>query len=89
MSPLIYRSRHRLSQVLQDVPVGTDPALFAVPRMLLSGGFLQSRGAVLPGLPDLGLHAWAMGPGTVGGAPEPESPPTTFGDRPAESRVAG
>src|SRR5262245_4313679 len=65
MSPLVYRIRHLLSQVLQDVPVGTNLALFHLLWMLASGRLLASRGAVIPGLADLGLpddavrRAWA------------------------------
>ena len=65
MSPLIYRIRTLLSQVLDDVPLGTNLALFTLLWMLMSGRLLQSRGAVIPGLADLGLsedavrRAWA------------------------------
>jgi hypothetical protein len=65
MSSLIYRIRALLSQVLQDVPLGTNLALFTLLWMLMSGRLLQSRGAVIPGLADLGLsedairRAWA------------------------------
>ena len=65
MSPLIYRIRRLLSQVLQDVPLGTNLALFTLLWMLISGRLLQSRGAVIPALADLGLaedavrRAWA------------------------------
>lgn len=65
MSPVVYRIRHLLSQVLQDVPLGTNLALYTLLWMLLSGQLLQSRGAVLPGLAALGLpeaavrRAWA------------------------------
>ena len=65
MSPLVYRIRHLLSQVLQDVPLGTNLALFHLLWMLCSGRLLASRGAVIPALADLGLpddavrRAWA------------------------------
>ncbi len=65
MSPLVYRIRCLLWQVLQDVPLGTNLALFHLLWMLVSGRLLASRGAVIPGLADLGLpddavrRAWA------------------------------
>src|SRR5215212_10079330 len=65
MSPVVYRIRTLLSQVLADVPLGTNLALFTLLWMLMSGRLLQSRGAVIPGLADLGLpedavrRAWA------------------------------
>lgn len=65
MPPLIYRIRSVLAQVLQDVPLGTNLALFTLLWMLMSGRLLQSRGAVIPALAELGLpedavrRAWA------------------------------
>lgn len=65
MSPLVYRIRTLLTQVLQEVPLGTNLALFHLLWMLMSGRLLSSRGAVIPGLADLGLpndavrRAWA------------------------------
>ena len=60
MPPLVYRIRTLLSQVLQDVPLGTNLALFTFLWMLVSGRLLPSRGAVIPGLADLGLPADAV-----------------------------
>jgi hypothetical protein len=60
MSPVVYRIRTLLSQVLEDVPLGTNLALFTLLWMLLSGRLLQSRGAVIPALADLGLPADAV-----------------------------
>jgi hypothetical protein len=65
MSPLVYRMRTLLADVLQDVPLGTNLALFHLLWMLVSGRLLASRGALFPGLADLGLpddairRAWA------------------------------
>ena len=46
--------------LLADVPIGTNLGLFHLLWMLLSGRLLQSRGAVIPGLADLGLAADAV-----------------------------
>ena len=64
-SPLVYRMNAILSHVVQRVPVGTTLGLLPLFWMLLSGRFLLSRGAVIPGLAALGLaeeavrRAWA------------------------------
>lgn len=60
MSSLLYRINSVLSRVVAGVPIGTDLGLFHLLWMLLSGRLLQSRGAVIPGLADLGLAADAV-----------------------------
>src|SRR5207253_2133176 len=60
MSPLVYRINSVLSRVVANVPIGTNLGLFHLLWMLLSGRLLQSRGAVIPGLADLGLAADAV-----------------------------
>lgn len=55
MSDLVYRIASLLGRVLQSIPVGTNLGLFHLFWMLLSGRLLSSRGAVIPGLADLGL----------------------------------
>jgi len=60
MSSLLYRIKSVLSRVVDGVPLGTNLGLFPLLWMLLSGRLLQSRGAVIPGLADLGLAADAV-----------------------------
>lgn len=60
MSSLLYRINSILSRVVIGVPIGTNLGLFHLLWMLLSGRLLQSRGAVIPGLADLGLAADAV-----------------------------
>lgn len=60
MSSLLYRINSVLSRVVAGVPIGTNLGLFHLLWMLLSGRLLQSRGAVIPGLADLGLAADAV-----------------------------
>jgi hypothetical protein len=60
MSAVVYRINALLSRVLADVPIGTNLGLCHLLWMLLSGRLLQSRGAVIPGLVDLGLAAAAV-----------------------------
>jgi hypothetical protein len=55
MSNLSYAIVGVLCQVLASVPLGTRRALFVLLWALLSGRFLQSRGAVFPVLAALGL----------------------------------
>ena len=55
MPSLVYLICDLLSQVLEDVPVGTNLGLFALLFALMSGRFLSSRGAVFPALDSLGL----------------------------------
>ena len=55
MSSLLYRINSVLSRVVAGVPLGTNLGLFHLLWMLLSGRLLQSRGAVIPGSPILGL----------------------------------
>src|SRR5262249_45173622 len=59
MSSILYRINHVLSRVVADVPLGTNLGLFHLLWTLLSGRLLQSRGAVLPALADVGLAAAA------------------------------
>jgi len=60
MSSILYRINDFLSPVVACVPIGTNLGLFHLLGRLLSGRLLQSRGAVLPGLADLGLAAAAV-----------------------------
>lgn len=55
MSSLVYRICTLLTQVLADVPVGTNVGLAHVFLALLSGRFLAARGAMFPALDSLGL----------------------------------
>ena len=57
MSEIVYRISGLLTQVLHDVPVGTNPGLLPLQVALLSGPFLAARGAVFPALNALGLAA--------------------------------
>src|SRR6266568_673704 len=60
MSTTVYRISMMLSSVLQEVPVGTNLALFHLLWTLLTGRLLASRGAVIPALADTGLPAPAV-----------------------------
>ena len=60
MSSLLYRINSVLSRVVAGVPIGTNLGLFHLLWMLLSGRLLQSCGAVIPGLANLGLAADAV-----------------------------
>jgi hypothetical protein len=60
MSSILYRINSILSRMVAGVPVGTNLGLFHLLWMLLSGRLLQSRGAVIPGLANLGLAADAV-----------------------------
>src|SRR5262245_53400841 len=60
MSSILYRINGVLSRMVARVPIGTNLGLFHLLWMLLSGRLLQSRGAVIPGLADLGLPAEAV-----------------------------
>ena len=55
MSLLVYRICTLLTQVLADVPVGTNLGLLHLLVALMSGRFLSARGAVFAALDDLGL----------------------------------
>jgi hypothetical protein len=55
MSILVYRINSLLSRILASVPVGTNLGLLYLLWMILSGRLLQSRGALIPGLADMGL----------------------------------
>ena len=55
MSDLVYRISDLLTQLLADVPVGTNLGLFHLQFALLSGRFLPARGAVFAALDSLGL----------------------------------
>src|SRR4030095_10075718 len=57
MSSILYRINSILSRMVAGAPVGTNLGLFHLLWMLLSGRLLQSRGAVIPGLANLGLAA--------------------------------
>ena len=60
MSATVYRISTMVSSVLQDVPVGTNLALFHLLWTFLSGRLLASRGALFPALADFGLPAPAV-----------------------------
>ena len=60
MSAILYRINGVLSRMVAGVPIGTNLGLFHLLWMLLSGRLLQSRGAVIPRLADLGLAADAV-----------------------------
>src|SRR5205823_5594304 len=60
MSSILSRINSVLSCVVASVPIGTNLGLFHLLWMLLSGRWLQSRGAVIPGLAGLGLAAEAV-----------------------------
>ena len=60
MSSILYRINSVLSHMVASVPIGTNLGLFHLLWMLLSGRLLQSRGAVIPGLADLGRAADAV-----------------------------
>jgi hypothetical protein len=60
MSSLLYRINSVWSHGVAGVPMGTHLGLLHLLGMLLSGRLLQSRGAVIPGLADLGLAAEAV-----------------------------
>lgn len=55
MSQSVYRISDLLTQILTDVPVGTNLGLLHLQVALLSGRFLAARGAVLPALDALQL----------------------------------
>jgi hypothetical protein len=55
MSDIVYRIAILVAKILDRVPVGTNLGLFHLLFALLSGRFLQSRGAVFPALADMGL----------------------------------
>ncbi len=65
MSSIVYRMHGLLYRVVMGVPLGTNLGLFHLLWMILSGRLLSSRGAVIPGLADIGLapdavrRAWA------------------------------
>lgn len=60
MSTIVYRIVALLSHLLLAVPVGTNLGLLHLLLALLSGRFLQSRGAVFPALAQMGLPAEAV-----------------------------
>jgi hypothetical protein len=60
MSPLLYGLCARLFQILAPVGVGTNLGLYALFFALLSGRFLNSRGALFPALWDCGLSQDAV-----------------------------
>ncbi len=60
MSQPVYRICNLLEKTLQGVPLGTNLGLFQLQFALVSGRFLESRGAVFPALDNLGLEADAV-----------------------------
>jgi len=57
MSKVVYRMSDVLSNVVRGVPVGTNLGLAYLMWMLMSGRLLHSRGAVIPGLAEMGMPA--------------------------------
>lgn len=55
MSQPVYRICNLLEKTLQGVPQGTNLGLFQLLFALVSGRFIESRGAIFPALNDLGL----------------------------------
>lgn len=55
MSEIVYRISGVLSSVVKGVPVGTNLGLVYLMWMLMSGQMLKSRGAVIPGLANMGM----------------------------------
>jgi len=55
MSSLVYRINGLLSCLVADTPIGTTLNLFLLLWTLISGRFLESRGAVFPALDAFGL----------------------------------
>jgi len=60
MSSILSRINHVVSCVVADVPLGTNLGLFHLLWTLRSGRVLQSGGAVIPALADVGLGAAAV-----------------------------
>jgi hypothetical protein len=60
MSSLLYRINSVLSRMVAGVPMGTHRGLLHLLGRRLSGRLLPNRGAVIPGLADLGLTAEAV-----------------------------
>lgn len=60
MPELVYRVMTVLCRLVVRLPIGTNLGLVQVLWMLVSGRLLRSRGALLPGLDDLGLPAPAV-----------------------------
>src|SRR3712207_5293160 len=65
MPEAVYQVTAMLSTLVAPLPIGTNRGLLHLLWMLVSGRLLASRGAVIPGLTDLGLseaevrRAWA------------------------------
>jgi hypothetical protein len=55
MPAVVYRITDLLAKTLKDVPVGTNLGLFHLLFALLSGHFLNARGAVFTALDEFGL----------------------------------
>ena len=55
MSQPVYRICNLLEKTLQGVPQGTNLGLFQLQFALVSGRFIESRGAIFPALNDFGL----------------------------------
>src|ERR1700712_1934368 len=60
MSPILYALCSRLFPLLQSVGVGTNLALLQILFALVSGRFLNNRGALVPALADCGLSQEAV-----------------------------
>ncbi len=60
MHPAVYRMLTLLCTLVVGYPVGTNLGLLHLLWMLVSGRLLESRGAVIPGLDQLGLCAGAV-----------------------------
>ena len=60
MHPAAYRMLTLLCTLIAPFPVGTNLGLLHLLWMLVSGRLLESRGAVIAGLDQLGLCAGAV-----------------------------
>ena len=60
MPILVYRINTLLSRLVKNTPQGTNLGLFHLLWMILSGRLLSSRGALIPGLAEVGLGADAV-----------------------------
>jgi hypothetical protein len=56
----VYRVLQVLSTLVVGLPIGTNLDVFTLLWLVCSGGLLDSRGAVIPGLSALGLHVAAV-----------------------------
>ncbi len=60
MQEQVYRTLSVVSNLVEEVPIGTNLGLLHLFWMMLSGQLLKTRGAVIPGLDALGLEQDAV-----------------------------